>query len=90
MVLLWWGRRLFAAPLPLLGIPLTARWGEPVMLAGAAMAVYGLAFVAAKGFAPDGHFPWFTGLVFAVGVMLVALCPKQVSQRSVDPAPTTG
>jgi hypothetical protein len=90
MVLLWWGRRLFAAPLPLLGIPLTARWGEPVMLAGAAMAVYGLAFVAAEGFAPDGHFPWFTGLVFAVGVMLVALCPKQVSQRSVDPAPTTG
>jgi fucose 4-O-acetylase-like acetyltransferase len=78
MVLLWWGRRFFAAPLPMLGIPLTDRWAEPVMLAGAAMAAYGLAFVAAKGFAPDGHFPWVTALVFAVGAVLVALRPTKV------------
>ena len=57
LVLLWWGRRLFAAPLPTLGIPLPDRWGEPLMLAGAAMAAYGLGFFAAEGFAPDGHFP---------------------------------
>jgi surface polysaccharide O-acyltransferase-like enzyme len=75
MVLLWWGRRLFAAPLPLLGIPLTQRWGEPVMLAGAAMAAYGLSILAAQGFAPDGHFPWPTALVFAAGVLLAALRP---------------
>ena len=73
MVLLWWGRRFFAAPLPMLGVPLTEGWAEPVMLTGAAMTAYGLAFVAAKGFAPDGHFPWVTGLVFAVGAVLVAL-----------------
>jgi hypothetical protein len=90
LVLLWWGRRLFAAPLPMLGIPLAERWGEPVMLAGAAMAAYGLAFVAAEGFAPDGRLPWVTALVFAAGVMLVALGPKQVSPRSADPAVTTG
>jgi hypothetical protein len=78
MVLLWWGRRFFAAPLPMLGVPLTERWAEPVMLAGAAMTAYGLAFVAAKGFAPDGHFPWVTALVFAVGAVLVALRPTTV------------
>jgi fucose 4-O-acetylase-like acetyltransferase len=78
MVLLWWGRRFCAAPLPMLGIPLTDRWAEPVMLAGAAMAAYGLAFVAAQGFAPDGHFPWATALVFAVGAALVALRPTKV------------
>jgi surface polysaccharide O-acyltransferase-like enzyme len=83
MVFLWWGRRLFAAPLPLLPIPLTQRWGEPVMLAGAAMAAYGLSILAAQGFAPDGHFPWPTALVFAAGVLLAALRPKA---RSVTPS----
>jgi hypothetical protein len=81
MVLLWWGRRLFAAPLPSFGIPLPDRWGEPIMLAGAAMAAYGLAFVAAEGFAPDGHLPWATALVFAVGVTLVAIRPTVASAR---------
>lgn len=90
LVLLWWGRRFFAAPLPRLGIPLAERWGEPVMLAGAAMAAYGLAFVAAAGFAPDGHLPLVTAMVFAAGVMLVAICPKQVSPRPAHPAVTTG
>ncbi len=75
MVLLWWGRRLFAAPLPLLGIPLTRRWGEPVMLAGAALAAYGLSALAAQGFAPDGRFPWSTALVLAAGVLLAAFRP---------------
>jgi surface polysaccharide O-acyltransferase-like enzyme len=81
MVLLWWGRRLFAAPLPTFGIPLPDRWGEPVMLAGAAMAAYGLAFVAAEGFAPDGHLPWVIALIFAVGVVLVAFRPTVASAR---------
>jgi hypothetical protein len=67
-----------------------AEWGEPVMLSGAAMAAYGLAFVAAEGFAPDGHFPWLTALIFAVGVILAALRPTKVRRRSVEPAPRTG
>jgi surface polysaccharide O-acyltransferase-like enzyme len=75
MVFLWWGRRVFAAPLPLVGIPVTQRWGEPVMLAGAAMAAYGLSVVAAEGFAPDGHLPWLIAVVFAAGVLLVAFRP---------------
>lgn len=86
LVLLWLGRRLFAAPLPTFGIAFPDRWGEPIMLAGAAMAAYGLAFVAAEGFAPDGHFPWVTALIFAVGVTLVALRPGVASARENLPA----
>jgi hypothetical protein len=52
------------------------------MLTGAAMASYGLAFLAAQGFAPSGHYPWVTGLVFATGLVLVACRPAKVNQRS--------
>ncbi|GLE53594.1 acyltransferase family protein [Mycobacterium montefiorense] len=90
LALLWWGRRIFASPLPMLGTPLAERWTEPSMLLGVVMAAYGLAFVAAGGFAPDGRFPWVTAVVFVAGVVLVALRPTQVSARSADPAPTTG
>jgi peptidoglycan/LPS O-acetylase OafA/YrhL len=90
LVLLWWGRRVFAAPLPMLGVPLSDRWTEPVILIGAAMAAFGLSFLAADGFAPDGHFGWMIALIFAIGTLLVALRPTRVSRRSVDPAPTTG
>ena len=76
LVLLWWGRRLFAAPLPMLASPITEGWVETVTLAGAGTAAYGLAFFAAEGFAPDGHFPWMTVLIFAFGVVLAALRPK--------------
>jgi hypothetical protein len=75
LALLWWGRRLFAAPLPTLNV-LGGRWAEPIMLAGASMAAYGLAFFAAEGFAPHGHFPRLTAAIFVVGVLLVALCPR--------------
>ncbi|MBV8861622.1 MAG: acyltransferase family protein, partial [Mycobacterium sp.] len=81
MVLLWWGRRLFATPLPMLAAPLYDRWAEPVLLAGAVMSAYGLAFVAAEGFAPNGHFPWVAALIFAVGVLLVALRPARTAER---------
>ncbi len=76
LVLLWWGRRLFAAPLPRLNA-LSGGGAGPVMLAGAAMASYGLFYLAAQGFAPDGHFPWPTALIFGVGVLLVALCSPE-------------
>jgi surface polysaccharide O-acyltransferase-like enzyme len=85
MMLLWWRRRFFAAPLPMLGVPLTHRWGEVVMLTGAAMVASALHFFAYAGFAPDGQFPWVTAAVFAVGVLLVALRPTKVGRRSVDP-----
>jgi surface polysaccharide O-acyltransferase-like enzyme len=81
LALLRWGRRFFAAPLP--GVEVAqGHWAEPVMLAGALMASYGFAFLAAEGFAPDGHFPWPTAVIFAVGVLLVALrSPSRVDRR---------
>jgi fucose 4-O-acetylase-like acetyltransferase len=81
MVLLSWGSSFFAAPLAMLGTPLTERWAEPILLAGTAMAAYGLAFVSAEGFAPSGHFPWLTGLIFAAGVLLVALRPAKAGEQ---------
>lgn len=71
MMLLWWGRGFFAAPLPVLGRRLIG-WAEPVMLAGVAMAVYALALFAAEGFAPSGRFPWVTALVFAGGLLAIS------------------
>jgi surface polysaccharide O-acyltransferase-like enzyme len=90
VALLSWQRRFFAAPLPMLDVRLTARWGEVVMLAGAAMAAFGLHLFAYTGFAPDGHLPSVTVLVFAIGVLLVALRPKQVSSCPAELRPTTG
>jgi Acyltransferase family len=78
LALLWWGRRFFAAPLPALNV-LRGRWAEPIILAGAALAACGLAYLAAAGFAPDGSFAWPAAATFAVGVLLVALVPFRVS-----------
>jgi fucose 4-O-acetylase-like acetyltransferase len=86
LALLWWGRRFFAAPLPGVGVP-RVRWAEPVMLAGVIMASYGLAFLAAEGFAPDGHFPWLTAAVFTAGVLLVALRSRDRAHREAIPLP---
>jgi fucose 4-O-acetylase-like acetyltransferase len=73
LALLWLGRRLFAVPLPGLNL-LRGRSAAPILLAGAALASYGLAYLAAQGFAPYGHFPWVTAAIFGAGVLLVALC----------------
>ncbi|BBY20212.1 acyltransferase family protein [Mycobacterium stomatepiae] len=88
MVLLWWQRRVFAAPLPMFGVPLTVRWGEVMMWAGVLMTAFSLHIFAYLGFAPDGRLPWVNVLVFTVGAALVALRPKQLSPRLADPAAT--
>ncbi len=90
MVLLWWQRRFFAAPLPMLHTPLADRWAELVMFAGAAMAVYSLEFFSGEGFAPNGRFPWVTFLVFAVGAVLVTLRPAVHSATPGRPSPRYG
>ncbi|ODR04053.1 hypothetical protein BHQ21_18895 [Mycobacterium sherrisii] len=89
LVLLWWGRRVFAAPLPMVGVRLSARWTEPMMLAGAVMAAYGLGYVAATGFAPNGRFGWMTAAIFAVGAALVTVGPVAAADPS-GPAMTAG
>ncbi|KAA8967058.1 acyltransferase family protein [Mycobacterium sp.] len=86
MALLWRRRGFFAAPLPMLALPVSHRWAEPMTLAGAVMAAYALGFLAAAGFAPAGHFPWVVALTFAAGVVLVAAGPVQ---RRPDARPTS-
>ncbi|WP_245836728.1 acyltransferase family protein [Mycobacterium bohemicum] len=90
MILLWSLRRFFAAPLPLFGVRLGVRWAEAAMLTGALLAAGGLHWLAQAGFAPDGRFSWPTALIFAAGVLLVALRPKVLSRRPVERAPATG
>lgn len=43
------------------------------------MAVYGLWFFAGKGFPPAGRFSWLTVLIFALGLVLVAVRPVEVT-----------
>ncbi|MBX9641179.1 MAG: acyltransferase [Mycobacteriaceae bacterium] len=81
IALLFWGRRLFAAALPMIAVPISERWAEPVLLVGAAMTTYALACFAADGFAPDGRFPWIRALVFAGGAVLVALRARRPSDQ---------
>ncbi|BBX73328.1 acyltransferase [Mycobacterium shinjukuense] len=84
LALLWWLRRFFVAPLPMIRLPLTDRWAEPVLLFGAALAAYSLSSIAGAGFAPSGDFPWPTALLFAAGLVLVACRPTEATERSVD------
>ncbi|WP_204802748.1 acyltransferase family protein [Mycobacterium riyadhense] len=89
LALLWLLRRVAAAPLPIIDLSLADRWSEPLLVAGAAMATYGLAFFAAEGFAPYGNFPWMTALIFGVGVALVAFRPAKIS-AGLRSTPATG
>lgn len=50
---------------------------SPAPPVGAAMAASALAFFSAMGFAPAGRVPWLIALVFAAGVVLVALRPAE-------------
>jgi hypothetical protein len=84
LALLWWGRRLFAAPLAGIDV-LGARWTQPVTIVGTLMASYGLAALAAEGFAPYGHFPWATAAIFVLGVLLVALRPREHAPSQATP-----
>lgn len=86
IVLLWWLRRLFAAPLPMFGVPLGDRWAEAVMLTGALLAAAGLHLLAQAGFAPEGCFSWPTAAIFAAGVVLVALRPREAAAAIVPPS----
>lgn len=90
LLVLWSLRRVFAAPLPMLGVRLGARRAGVALVAGVLLAAGGLHWLAEAGFAPDGRFSWPTAVVFAAGVALVALRPNELSRQSVDPAPGTG
>nr|WP_237159533.1 acyltransferase family protein [Mycolicibacterium rhodesiae] len=79
LVLLWWGRRVFSAPLPTVGVAIPPRFGEVLLFAGTVTIAVTISVFATLGFAPGGHFPLALSIAFAVGVLLVALAP--VSRR---------
>ncbi|SBS77620.1 Acyltransferase 3 [uncultured Mycobacterium sp.] len=75
LALLWWGRRLFSAPLPTVAVPIPPWAAEVLLFAGTVAIAVTMSVFAALGFAPDGHFPVATSVGFFVGVALVALAP---------------
>ena len=79
--------RIFAAPLPTIPVRWSPAVTDAALFLGVAMASYGITFVSAGGFAPDGHFPWHSMIIFAVGAVLVSLTPRL---RSVAEQPGSG
>jgi len=75
LVLLWWGRKLFSAPLPTVAVPIPPRLGEVLLFAGTLAIAVTMSVFAALGFAPDGRLPVAAGIGFFVGIALVALAP---------------
>ncbi|KAA0107645.1 acyltransferase family protein [Mycolicibacterium sp. P1-5] len=83
LVLLWWGRKLFSAPLPTVGVPIPPRLGEVLLFAGTAAIAATISIFAALGFAPGGRFPIAASAGLAVGVALVALAPVSTRRSRV-------
>ncbi len=86
MVMLFRLRRIFAAPLPAITVPAGPAVTDAALLIGVVLTAYGITVVSAGGFAPGGHFPWHSMLIFAVGAVLVGLTPKSsAGQRESSP-----
>ncbi|CAJ1510616.1 acyltransferase family protein [[Mycobacterium] burgundiense] len=81
LVLLWWWRAVFAAPVPTFGLPIPGPVGDVALYAGTAAAALALALLAAGGFAPDGRFPVTTATLFVGGLVLVAARPRSRVKR---------
>ncbi|MGY4711903.1 acyltransferase family protein [Mycolicibacterium sp. CBM1] len=75
LLLLWWGRAFFAAPVPAVAIPIPPWAGWVLMSAGTLAVAASLTKIAIDGFAPGGHLPIGTAAWFAAGVALIALTP---------------
>jgi fucose 4-O-acetylase-like acetyltransferase len=76
LALLWWQRRVFAAPLPTFLTRVPAVPAESALYVGTGSCALALGMLAASGFAPDGRFPVLIVVLFAVGTQLVAIRPK--------------
>lgn len=75
MVFLYWGRGLFAAPLPTVTTPIPPPLTAVLLIAGTIAIAATLTEIAILGFAPDGRFPVATAAWFIVGAALIALAP---------------
>ncbi|QZY48888.1 acyltransferase [Mycolicibacterium austroafricanum] len=79
LCLLYWGRRLFAAPVPTFNVPVTPVVGEALLYAGTAACALALSLLSADGFAPGGRLPVVATVLFAGGLLLVAARPSVVT-----------
>jgi hypothetical protein len=75
MMFLYWGRRLFAAPLPTVTAPIPRALGAVLLIAGTVAIAGALTEIAILGFAPNGRFPVATAAWFIAGAALIALAP---------------
>ena len=82
MVFLYWGRKLFAAPVPTVTTPVPPALSAVLLIVGTVAIAAALTEIAILGFAPDGRFPVATAAWFIMGAALIALAP---SLRSTPP-----
>lgn len=73
--LLWWQRRVFAAPIPSVVVPAPNVVAEALLYVGTAACALALGLLSASGFAPDGWLPVPTAALFCAGALLVAVRP---------------
>lgn len=79
LCLLYWQRRVFAAPVPTFAVPVPAAAAEVMLYAGTGACALALSLLSANGFAPRGEFPVTTVALFAAGTLLVAARPRVMS-----------
>lgn len=85
LILLWSGRTLFARPSASVAVRLPVSWRYPLHVSGTIGAIVALSRFASDGFAPRGHFPVASALIYAAGVALVSLNPVGTDRSSVAP-----
>ncbi|MDG4666501.1 acyltransferase [Mycobacterium sp. 236(2023)] len=82
LCLLFWQRRVFAAPVPTFAVPLPAPAAEAMLYAGTGACALALSLLSANGFAPGGRFPVVAVALFVGGAVLVAARPKVTSVKT--------
>ncbi|MCH9669584.1 MAG: acyltransferase [Actinomycetia bacterium] len=83
--LLSWQRRLFAAPIPTVALPVHRAAAIASLYLGTAACALALGLFSAGGFAPAGRVPVVAVVLFGAGILLVAVRPREVLvDRSVD------
>ena len=82
MMFLYWGRKLFAAPVPTVTTPVPPALSAVLLIVGTVAIAASLTEIAILGFAPNGRFPVATAAWFMAGTALIALAP---SLRSTPP-----
>ena len=78
LCLLFWQRRLFAAPIPTFAVAVPAGVAEALLYVGTAACALALSLLSANGFAPHGGFPVTATALFVAGALLVAVRPRVV------------